>query len=253
MLGERAPDGRSREHPGQVEHTHTGQRAITATGGPRFAVSHLGDDDAPEGCERASLRMRIPLRARTHHRRATVDPRERVLELQRVPAPNRVRDLIAIRIVGDTEHRARARREVREPTVEMDPATVTRFVERGERQVAARHVGCLFGTVDALEQERDQRAGRGIHADAHRLLLTGAVAPDLGRERGSGADRHRRGFTDREPRREDGIATLDGDVDLGRRADLGEECGNPSVRHGARIVTSDRLWRRQRRHVVALG
>ena len=151
VLGERASDRRSREHPRHVEDPHAAERSLGVAHRVGGAVSQFRDVDQPERCERLGVRMRVPLLRRAGDRTTDACFGERVLEVGGVPPHDRGRGIVG---VADAQDRPRRGVEVGKAAVQVDPPPVTRFEQRGERTFAA-HVEVRRG-IDALQQERDQ-------------------------------------------------------------------------------------------------
>ena len=203
---EGAAADRPRDDAREVEHADSRERARARAGGLRRRLADLHDLEKRQLCDRETLRMGLPLRARAHHARGQGRRGERVLQVTGAPLRDSRTDSLARVLAAEDLERSLV--VMRHVGVDLDPAGVTRLVEAEER-IAEVDVRLALGTEIALAPERGDG---GAQVDRNGLAPPRPQPPDLaGCERAGGDHGGGRG-ADLEVRGQDRVGARERDA-----------------------------------------
>jgi len=180
VLGESPRAGRSGEHAREIENAHARKWASAMLAGARsgerlwLCVAEAKNLDYRHLRERDALRMRAPLVAASQLRTAYSPLGERIFKRLRIPRRDGIRDRAGVIVALQKRERPFARTE---PSVQMNPSSVTSSIESGRGLRAAVERSALTSLIE----ERHERCGCGAHVHLDTLRTPAARAPKVGR------------------------------------------------------------------------
>ncbi len=192
MHRERAAADRPGDDTGEIEHAHTGKRALGRGKFLRRRVADLFDAQHGKLCHSAALRMPIPLRERP----AGGDDETRFGRggLERLGLPVVERALHGGLVMRTAEQFEQAVTMMRQIGVQPRPAAIAAAVETADAVVEIIHRLAVDAQI-TFAAELDRRAP---HIDGNALPAAGAQAPYLRRRQSRRRNRRLRRSADRE-------------------------------------------------------